>query len=309
MLPRKSRYCCRFDVVRLSLSLGLALTTAGCVTAPSVTTTTVAATTTAPPTSIPSTSTTRPPRDSSILSVTLSVGKLTLSGSVPDEEARDALLAAARSTFGEENVTDSLQVGRGAGPADVTAALEALAEIVAELPTWFDAAELRLRGTNLNVTGDALSPEALEQATSFLESTAGLTVTSELEISPVVQSRDQLKALLETETITFATGSAEITEEGVTVLERVIEILARTFAARPRVEVRIDGHTDDQGPEDFNRDLSLRRAQAVLDYMVAAGLPAANLSPEGFGESRPIADNGTEEGRAKNRRIEFTLEG
>ncbi|MGI8513954.1 MAG: OmpA family protein, partial [Acidimicrobiia bacterium] len=70
-----------------------------------------------------------------------------------------------------------------------------------------------------------------------------------------------------------------------------------------------DGHTDDQGPEDFNRDLSLRRAQAVLDYMVAAGLPAANLSPEGFGESRPIADNGTEEGRAKNRRIEFTLEG
>jgi OOP family OmpA-OmpF porin len=73
--------------------------------------------------------------------------------------------------------------------------------------------------------------------------------------------------------------------------------------------VRIDGHTDDEGPEDFNRDLSLRRARAVLDYMVAAGLPDANLSAEGFGESRPIADNGTAEGRAKNRRIEFTLEG
>jgi len=243
------------------------------------------------------------------VSVTLSAGTLTLSGSVPDEQARDTLLAVARSTFGEENVTDSLQIGRGAGSADVTAALESLAGIVAELSTWFDAAELRLRGTDLNVTGDALSAEALEQATSFLESTVGLTVTSELEISPVVQSREQLTALLETETITFVTGSAEITEVGVTVLERVIEILAPVFDARPRVEVRIDGHTDDQGPDDLNLDLSQRRAQSVLDYMVAAGLPPANLSTEAFGESRPIADNGTEEGRAKNRRIEFTLEG
>jgi OOP family OmpA-OmpF porin len=218
------------------------------------------------------------------------------------------LVAAAGSAFGEENVTDSLQVERSAGALDA-AALEALVGIVAELPAWFDAAELRLRGTDLNVTGDALSAEALEQATSFLESTAGLTATLELEISPVAQTRDQIKALLDTEVITFATGSAEITDEGIVVLERVIELLAPTFAARPRVEVRIDGHTDDQGPEDFNRDLSLRRARAVLDYMVAAGLPDANLSAEGFGESRPIADNETAEGRAKNRRIEFTLEG
>jgi len=180
---------------------------------------------------------------------------------------------------------------------------------VAELPAWFDAAELRLRGTNLDVTGDALSLETLELATDFFESAVGLTVTSELVISPVAQSREQVKALLETETITFATGSAEITEEGIEVLERVIDLLAPAFAARPRVEVRIDGHTDDQGPENFNRDLSLERAQAVLDYMVEAGIPDANLFPRGFGESRPVADNSTEEGRANNRRIEFTLEG
>jgi OOP family OmpA-OmpF porin len=291
----------------LALFLGLALTTAACVTS-SATTTTAATTTTETPTTVAESSTTRPPRDSSLLAFSLSVGKLTLSGSVPDEQGREALVGAARSAFGEENVTDSLQVERSAGSLD-TAALEALVGIVTELPTWFDAAELRVRGTDLNVTGDALSAEALEEATSFLEATTGLTITLELEISPVAQTRDEIKALLETEVITFATGSAEITDEGVAVLERVIELLAPTFAARPRVEVRIDGHTDDEGPEDFNRDLSLRRARAVLDYMVAAGLPAANLSAEGFGESRPIADNGTAEGRAKNRRIEFTLEG
>lgn len=85
--------------------------------------------------------------------------------------------------------------------------------------------------------------------------------------------------------------------------------MAPIFAIRPNVEVRIDGHTDDEGSEDFNRDLSLARAGAVLDYMVAAGLPSANLTAAGFGESQPIADNATAEGRAKNRRIEFHLEG
>jgi OOP family OmpA-OmpF porin len=307
MLPTRFQYC-RPLGVRWSLFVALALTAAACTAAPAVTTTTAAATATTT-TSAPSPSTTREPRDSSILSITLSLGELTLSGEMPDEAARDALLAVAQSTVGEENVTDSLEVGRRAGSTDLAPALEALNGIVAELPTWFDAAELRLRGTNLTVTGDGLSPEALEQATTFLDSTTGLTVTSELEISPVVQSREDVKALLENETITFATGSAEITEEGIAVLERVIDLLAPAFAARPRVEVRIDGHTDDQGTEEFNRDLSLRRAQAVLDYMVAAGLPDANLTPQGFGESRPIADNATEEGRAKNRRIEFTLEG
>lgn len=205
-------------------------------------------------------------------------------------------------------MTDSLQVEQSAGPLD-EAAIEALAGILVELPALFEAAELRLRGTDLNVTGDAISTETLEQATSFLESTVGLTVTLELEVSPVAQTREQIKALLETEVITFATGSADITDEGIAVVERVIELMAPVFAIRPNVEVRIDGHTDSEGSEDFNRDLSLRRAQAVLDYMVAAGLPEANLTAEGFGESQPVADNATAEGRAKNRRIEFNLEG
>lgn len=64
-----------------------------------------------------------------------------------------------------------------------------------ELPAWLDAAELRVRGTDLNVTADALSAETLGQATSLLESTAGLTVTLELEISPVARVRDRVGAL------------------------------------------------------------------------------------------------------------------
>jgi hypothetical protein len=76
-----------------------------------------------------------------------------------------------------------LQAERSADQLDA-AAFDSLVGIVTELPAWFDAAELRLRGTDLNDTADALSAEALEQATSLLESTAGLTVTLELGSRP-----------------------------------------------------------------------------------------------------------------------------
>ena len=142
MLKTKFQCCRPLGVVRLLLFLALVLTAAACTAAPAVTTT-AAATPTTTTSSVPSPSTTREPRDSSILSVTLSLGALTLSGEMPDEEARDALLAVAQSTVGEENVTDSLEVGRRAGTTDLAPALEALNGIVAELPTWFDAAELR----------------------------------------------------------------------------------------------------------------------------------------------------------------------
>ena len=78
----------------------------------------------------------------------------------------------------------------------------------------------------------------------------------------------------------------------------------------PGVKVEIDGHTDAMGSDDYNQRLSQRRAEAVRTYLVQKlGMNPALLKAVGFGESRPIATNDTEEGRAKNRRIEAVLEG
>lgn len=75
------------------------------------------------------------------------------------------------------------------------------------------------------------------------------------------------------------------------------------------VYVDIEGHTDSTGPEDYNQQLSERRAQAVVDLLVNEhGIPRQRLEAKGFGESRPVADNGTREGRAENRRVMATLE-
>jgi OOP family OmpA-OmpF porin len=108
---------------------------------------------------------------------------------------------------------------------------------------------------------------------------------------------------LSLEPITFETGSSVITPEGIEVLQGAVEFLA----ANPTVRVAIEGHTDSQGSETGNQALSESRAESVKDYLVGEGIAADRLETAGFGESNPIADNGTPEGRAENRRIEFRL--
>jgi outer membrane protein OmpA-like peptidoglycan-associated protein len=74
------------------------------------------------------------------------------------------------------------------------------------------------------------------------------------------------------------------------------------------MKILIEGHTDAIGSEEYNLILSKKRAQAVLDFMVSQGVAADRLSSEGYGESRPVADNETEEGRQKNRRVDLVIQ-
>jgi len=73
------------------------------------------------------------------------------------------------------------------------------------------------------------------------------------------------------------------------------------------VSVEVVGHTDSTGPETYNQDLSLRRARAVADYLIANGISSSRLTVRGEGESSPVASNDTREGRAENRRVELIV--
>ena len=77
------------------------------------------------------------------------------------------------------------------------------------------------------------------------------------------------------------------------------------------VSVKIEGHTDNIGTKEYNQKLSERRAKSVANYLIDKGVDSSKVTTEGFGFSRPIADNKTKEGRAKNRRTEmkFTING
>lgn len=101
----------------------------------------------------------------------------------------------------------------------------------------------------------------------------------------------------------FAFDSAEITAEGMTQLQALGDKI-RAKGAQV-VDIDIIGHTDSMGPEEYNQQLSMRRATAMKDFLVnERGIEAGIIDISGMGESSPIADNATPEGRAQNRRVE-----
>ena len=106
-----------------------------------------------------------------------------------------------------------------------------------------------------------------------------------------------------TETIFFETGRATIKSVSFSLLDEV----ARALQANPSIRIRIEGHTDSQGKDRYNLKLSRARAKAVRKYLVRRGVAGRRMVSQGYGETRPISDNRTAEGRAENRRVEFVI--
>lgn len=101
----------------------------------------------------------------------------------------------------------------------------------------------------------------------------------------------------------FATNKTTILPES----KEALDDLSAFMASHPQVEIRITGHTDNVGSDQANQILSEGRANAVRDELIRRGVAPDRIEADGKGETEPIADNATEEGRAKNRRVEFTI--
>jgi outer membrane protein OmpA-like peptidoglycan-associated protein len=127
------------------------------------------------------------------------------------------------------------------------------------------------------------------------------------QCAPIPEASDPIAEALEAgdvaiiHGINFDVDSDVLRPDATPALERVLAALQATGG----LQVRIAGHTDWDGTEDHNLELSERRAQAVVRWLVERGIPLARLSPVGFGESQPIADNESSAGRALNRRVEI----
>lgn len=101
----------------------------------------------------------------------------------------------------------------------------------------------------------------------------------------------------------FATDSAALNAT----LVRDIQAVGANLVNYPNQRIEVIGHTDNTGPAAWNADLSLRRATAVAQVLIGAGVPAARVTTRGMGEDRPVASNLTPEGRAQNRRVEILI--
>lgn len=179
------------------------------------------------------------------------------------------------------------------------ALIGAAAGVVAGLLSGDDATERRQRalvGAGVGgLAGGAIGNYQDRQERALRERMAGTGVG-------VVRQGDNI-TLNMPGNVTFAFNDASLQSQFYPVLDDV----ARTLTEYNQTVVEVAGHTDSVGSDAYNHDLSVRRANAVAAYLANRGVMQQRLITVGAGESRPIASNETEEGRAQNRRVEITL--
>jgi outer membrane protein OmpA-like peptidoglycan-associated protein len=123
-------------------------------------------------------------------------------------------------------------------------------------------------------------------------------ITKDLYLVPI-----EVGSTVRLNNIFFETGKSELKSDSYNELNRVVELLKQN----PSMTIELSGHTDNVGNDASNKKLSQDRANACKAYLESKGIDASRLKAVGYGKDKPVADNGTEEGKALNRRVEFTI--
>ncbi|MFC4667833.1 OmpA family protein [Seohaeicola nanhaiensis] len=239
-------------------------------------------------------------------------GLVQLRGRVGDETLRRMADAYAKARFGSQSVYTAARVAENL-PADwpvrVLSALEALSHLT--------HGAVVVSPDSLDVRGTANREEASAEIAALLSEKLGEGETFTLDIAyqaPPAVEEDSAPTPEMCETaladiqatsgkISFEPGSATIAADSLDTMEAIAELLGNCGD----LKLEIQGHTDSQGRDEMNQKLSQERAQSVLNELRARRILTSSYTAIGYGETRPIADNKTEEGRETNRRIEFRL--
>lgn len=236
-------------------------------------------------------------------------GLVQLRGHVTDETRKEVTATLAKAMFGESNVYSATTVAEDVPEGwsvRVLAGLEALGHLhngsVTITPEF-----VRLGGRTGAADGPAEIAGLLAQRLPH-EADLRLDVSYDPILDPATalptaeECFARIDAIQAEGKITFDPGSSQIAAEAKEIVDRIAEVLADCS----HVEVEIAGHTDNQGREVMNLNLSQARADAVLAALSERRILTANLIAKGYGEAMPLADNATAEGREANRRISFT---
>ncbi|WP_141701155.1 OmpA family protein [Methyloceanibacter methanicus] len=153
---------------------------------------------------------------------------------------------------------------------------------------------------------DDLPPEGTQRVNAATGETEVLTAGYWLPqldfVAGYGQCRDKANALLSKRDVNFVTGSARLDARSMGVINAMTSVVMKCVQSGD-LRVEVGGHTDSQGDSAFNKTLSQKRADAVVAALRARGVPEDAISATGYGDTQPIADNDTEEGRAANRRV------
>lgn len=225
---------------------------------------------------------------------------IVVSGTVGDEAAKAALLARLRSVYGLDRVVDQLTVGRVTTPPNWN---EHVAKLVGPNLKLVSRGQLQVDGTNVSLRGDVASEAQRQQIAGELALALDTSYTVNNGLRVAASEQGMLDAALANRIIEFESGKATLADSGKAILDQMSAVLLRLKDKR----VEVIGHTDNAGSRAGNLSLSQARAETVKAYVAAHGVNPDMIAVSGEGPDRPVADNRTPEGRARNRRIEFKV--
>lgn len=239
-------------------------------------------------------------------------GKYIASGIVPDQATLDKIKAALTAQFGEGNIDFSgLKIDANAKPF-ATGWWDNFAKLLPSLKDW-KTGSISFLGNAIE-TATGLPQAAIDQIKSLFTgwmlpvSIAGAeTATKQANEEALKElgeadSVDEVVKALNVSIINFASGKSDIPADAKPILAKASEVLKKQPAG---TTVEIGGYTDNKGNADANKKLSQSRADAVKKELVALGVNEAMLKSVGYGDANPVGDNNSEDGRFKNRRIEY----
>lgn len=230
--------------------------------------------------------------------------QVTLSGYAPDESTHKRLAEAARRRFFDATVNDRLMIAKGA-PSGFADAAETSLSGLARLAEG----RLSISGADLTLAGVARHQAARAEIERAINDSLPAGFKSDMQLRgrvDVALPADQCRAALAplaTAPLAFSADDLSVAPESAPLMDAIVATAMRC----QNVAIEIGAYTDNAGIEEINLARSKRRANAVLDRLVKAGVEPMRLTAAGYGALRPVAPNDNESNRARNRRIEFTV--
>lgn len=228
------------------------------------------------------------------------VGRVVISGTVPDEATKAMLLTKLQEVYGTGQIIDQISVGGVIAPPNWAASIP---KLINQNLKSISKGQVAIDGTTIAMRGEVASEAVKQSIASDFAGSLNSTYTIKNGLRVMASSQVALDQTLANRIIEFENGSALLTPSGKRVLDEMTETLKNVNAKK----IDLIGHTDDKGSRPRNMALSLARADSVKIYLVAKGLAPELIATSGMGPDQPIMSNATEEGKKRNRRIEFRV--
>jgi OmpA-OmpF porin, OOP family len=227
-------------------------------------------------------------------------GQVVITGTVPDDVSKLAILTKLREVYGADKVVDQISIGAVVMPPNWNTNVQKLINPNLKL---IKRGQFKVEGTVVSMRGEVSNEAQKQQIASEVAGSLNPSYLVNNGLRITASEQGLLDQTLANRVIEFEIGKSDLTPSG----KQILDDMAGTLQKLKGQKVEIIGHTDDQGLRVSNVALSQARAETVKTYFSIKGIDAKRISASGVGPDRPVASNATGEGRARNRRIEFRL--